>query len=131
LLTSDRAREQVIPQLREIAEIGRFVTRDIFAALFALLDAGKVFHYAELEGRLKETDRHLLSQVVFADELMEERMALDQAAACLQALRDLDPKAEIAELRAQIKTAERQGDRDLAMRLIERLTGLDEKSRKS
>jgi DNA primase len=131
LLVGDRVRAEVIPELRAMGAVGRFVTKDIFEALFAVYESGESFRYADLEGRLKDADRNLLSQVVFADELMEERMALDQAAACLQALRDLDPKAEIAELRAQIKTAERQGDRDLAMRLIERLTGLDEKSRKS
>src|SRR5271166_3274284 len=121
LLTSDRVREQVIPQLREISAVGRFTTRGIFEALFALWDNGKVFRYGELEGRLKETDRHLLSQVVFADELMEETIALEQATACLEALRELDPKEEIADLRTQIQAAERSGDWDRAISLMQLL----------
>lgn len=121
LLTSESAREQVIPELREISAVGRFTTREIFEALFAICENGPGFRYADLEGRLKETDRHLLSQVVFADELMEEKMALDQAVACLRALKEGDPKEEIAELRAQIHAAERSGDGNQAMRLMQML----------
>jgi len=121
LLTSDPAREEIIPQLRQLSAVKNFATKEIFEALFALWDAGKSFRYADLEGRLQENDRHLLSQVVFADELMEEKMALEQAAACLQALKERDPKEEIAELRGQIQAAEREGNWDLAMSLMQQL----------
>jgi len=121
LLTSDRAREEIIPQLREVSAVGKFATKAIFEALFSLWDAGKSFRYADLEGRLEENDRHLLSQVVFADELMEEKMALEQAAACLQALKERDPREEIAELRGRIQAAEREGNWDLAMSLMQQL----------
>jgi len=126
LLTSDTVRGQIIPGLREIAVVNRFTTKQIFETIFALWESDPGFGYGELEGRLKDADRHLLSQVVFADELMEEKVALEQAAACMRILQERDPKEEIAELRAQIRAAEREGDADRAMRLMQLL---DEKLR--
>jgi len=67
-----------------------------------------------------------LSHVVFADEGMEEDIAVEQAVACLQSLKALDPKAELADLRIRIQSAERNGDMQEAIRLIEEL---DRKSR--
>jgi len=126
LLTSHAVRGQVIPELRAKAVVNRFTTKEIFETIFTLWESDPEFAYGDLEGRLKEADRHLLSQVVFADELMEERVALEQAAACLRILQESDPKEEISGLRAQIRAAERNGDGDQAMRLMQLL---DEKLR--
>ena len=71
---------------------------------------GRPFRFADLEGRLSEADRDLLSSVVFADEVLEEEKAAEQAIACLRSLKSQDPQSELAALRAQIKAAERQGD---------------------
>jgi DNA primase len=126
LLTSDAIRGEIIPQLREIGVVNRFTTKEIFETLFALWESDPLFHYGDLEGRLKDADKHLLSQVVFADELMEEKIAFEQAAACLRVLKERDPKEEIAELRTQIRGAERDGDAVRAMSLMQ---FLDEKLR--
>jgi len=126
LLTSHAVRGQVIPELRARAVVNRFTTKEIFETIFTLWESDPEFGYGDLEGRLKEGDRHLLSQVVFADELMEEKVALEQAAACLRILQERDPKEEISGLRAQIRAAERNGDGDQAMRLMQLL---DEKLR--
>ena len=95
----------------------RFVTRNVFQALFAMHSDGGVFRFSDLEGRLSDADRDLLSSVVFADEVLEEEKAAEQAMACLRSLKAQDPKSEVAALRAQIKAAEREGDFEEAMRL--------------
>jgi DNA primase len=126
LLASESARSLAIPELRDLAAVDRFVTRNVFRALFAMHSDGAPFRFADLEGRLSDADRDLLSSVVFADEILEEEKAAEQAMACLRSLKSQDPRSEAAALRARIKTAEREGNLQEAMRLAEEL---DQKSR--
>ena len=129
LLASEAARSLTIPELRDLAAIDRFVARNLFKALFAMHSDGAPFRFADLEGRLSEADRDLLSSVVFADEILEEEKAAEQAMACLRSLKSQDPRSEAAALRARIKAAEREGNHQEAMRLAEEVVALDQKSR--
>jgi hypothetical protein len=86
---------------------------------------------ADLEGRLGEGDRDLLSVVIFADEVLEEEKAAEQASACLLSLRAQDPKAEIAALRAEIKAAERAGNFQEVMRLNALVVEIDQQRKQS
>jgi DNA primase len=126
LLASESARALVIPELRDLPAVDRFVARNVFKALFAMHSDGTPFRFADLEGRLSEADRDLLSSIVFADEILEEEKAAEQARACLRSLKSQDPRSEAAALRARIKAAEREGNLPEAMRLAQEL---DEKSR--
>jgi DNA primase len=127
LLGSQSAREAVVPELSQMMVVDRFVTKNVFKALFALHSDAVGFRFTDLEGRLSDADRDLLSSVVFADEILEEEKAAEQALSCLRSLKAQDPKSELAALRAQIKTAERDGNLPEAMRLAEEL---DRKSRR-
>src|SRR5713226_2669159 len=127
LLASATAREAVIPELRDMPVVERFVTKNIFKALFAMHADGAAFRFGDLEGRLADTDRDLLSSVIFADEVLEEEKASEQGIACLRSLKAQDPKSEVAALRAQIKTLEREGNIEEAIRLAEEL---DRRSRR-
>src|ERR1700678_4493176 len=126
LLASQTARAQVIPELNGLGAVERFVSRNIFQALFAMHSDGGSVRFSDLEGRLAEADRDLLSSAVFADEVLEEEKAAEQAMACLRSLKSQDPRSEAAALRARIKAAERQGDLQEAMRLAQEL---DQRSR--
>ncbi len=126
LLASEMARAEVIPELSSLSAVDRFVSRNVFQALFAMHSDGGMFRFSDLEGRLSEADRDLLSSAVFADEVLEEEKAAEQAIACLRSLKSQDPRSEVAALRARIKAAERQGDLQEAMRLAQEL---DQKSR--
>ena len=126
LLASETARAQVIPELSGLSAVDRFVSRNVFQALFAMHSDGGPFRFSDLEGRLSEADRDLLSSAIFADEILEEEKAAEQAMACLRSLKSQDPRAEVAALRARIKAAERQGDLAEAMRLAQEL---DQRSR--
>ena len=121
LLSSATARLRVIPELQEMAAVDRFVMRNVFKAIFTVFEGQNSFRFADLEGRLSDADRNLLSHVVFADEGMEESTALEQALACLRSLKAEDPKAEVAGLRARIQSAEREGNMQEAIRLMEEL----------
>jgi DNA primase len=127
LLVSQAARDAVIPPLSEMIVVDRFVTKNVFRALFGLHTDSTEFRLSDLEGRLSDADRDLLSSVVFADEVLEEEKATEQALACLRSLKAQDPKSEVAALRARIKTAERDGNLDEVMRLAQEL---DRRSRR-
>jgi DNA primase len=129
LLASQAARSLAIPELRDLPAVDRFVARNVFKALFAMHSDGAPFRFADLEGRLSDADRDLLSSVVFADEILEEEKAAEQALACLRSLKSQDPRSEAAALRARIKAAERDGNLQEAMRLAEEVVALDQKSR--
>jgi tetratricopeptide (TPR) repeat protein len=129
LLASQAARSLAIPELRDLPAVDRFVARNVFKALFAMHSDGAPFRFADLEGRLSDADRDLLSSVVFADEILEEEKAAEQAMACLRSLKSQDPRSEAAALRARIKAAERDGNLQEAMRLAEEVVALDQKSR--
>jgi len=126
LLASEAARAQVIPELSGMAAVDRFVSKNVFYALFAIHSDGGPLRFSDLEGRLSEADRDLLSSAVFADEVLEEEKAAEQAMACLRSLKSQDPRSEAAALRARIKAAERQGNLEEAMRLAQEL---DQRSR--
>jgi DNA primase len=126
LLGSELARAQAIPELTGLSAVDRFVSKNVFYALFALHSDGGAFRFSDLEGRLSEADRDLLSSALFADEGLEEGKAAEQAMACLRSLKSQDPRSEAASLRARIKAAEREGNLEEAMRLAQEL---DEKSR--
>jgi len=119
LLASEEARVQAIPQLRGVANLERYVTRNIFKALFSMHEDALPFRFADLEGRLSEADRDLLSAVVFADDRLGEETTIQVALDCLRKLEALEPRSEVAALRAQIKAAERGGNLQEAMRLTE------------
>jgi DNA primase len=121
LLASEAARLEVIPQLREMTVVDRFVTKQVFKAIFAMHGDPNPFRFTDLEGRLGDADRDLLSAVIFADEVLEEEKAHEQASACLRTLQAEDPKSEVAALRAQIRAAEREGRLDEAIRLVAEL----------
>jgi DNA primase len=127
LLVSEEARTHVIPELRDMPAVDRFVTKNVFKALFVLHGDSAGIRFSDLEGRLSDADRDLLSSVVFADEVLEEEKAAEQALACLRSLKAQDPKSEVAALRARIKVAEREGNLEEAMRLAEEL---DRRSRR-
>lgn len=121
LLSSAAAREQVLPRVMELDVAEQFVTRPI---LNALLSVGSPFRFADLEGRLADGDRELLTKLVFADELGEEAGAFEQAMQCLRSFEGRNRQMRQATLRDRIRAAERKGDLAEALRLNKELNDL-------
>ena len=119
LIASEEARLQAIPHLRGIAALDRYATKNILKALFSMQEDDVPFRFSDLEGRLSEADRDLLSALVFADDKIGEETAVQVALDCLRKLRAVEPQQEVAALRAQIKAAEKAGNLQEAMRLTE------------
>src|SRR6201999_2527037 len=95
-------------------------------ALLAIHSGGEPFRFSDLEGRLSEPDRDLLSPAVFADDRLEETMALRVALDCLEKLKTVESESEVASVRAQARAAEKAGNIQEAMRLNALMTQIDE-----
>jgi hypothetical protein len=131
LLASEMARAQAIPELNGLPAVDRFVSRNVFQALFAMHSDGGPFRFADLEGRLSQADRDLLSSVLFADETLDEQMALRVALDCVEKFKTLESESEVASIRAQAKAAEKAGDIQEAMRLNALMAQIDEHRRRA
>jgi len=107
LVSSGETREEILPRLPAAMTEG-FVSQDIFDALRQMAMAGPV-SFAELDARLGDSGRTLLHEIVAADEIGDEAECLVQAEACLRRIGEDFRRRQIDQLRAQIKTAEREG----------------------
>ena len=126
LLASEEARMQAIPQLRGLAALDRYVTKNILKALISMHEGGIWLRFSDLEGRLGEADRDLLSAVIFADDKVGEEKAVQVAMDCLDKLKACEPQLELAALREKIRAAERAGNIQEAMRLSVLVTQMDQ-----
>lgn len=125
LLKNEEARAEVLPELQELDAVKRFRTRTIFEALFAVSASHDVLSFSNLEARLGDADRDLLSRLVFADEGNEESPALEQARECLRELKRQDGEIRRSDLKARIQAAERGGNLEEALRLSQELHELE------
>jgi DNA primase len=105
---SDRARHEILPLLTP-QMIAGFSTRDIFEALRHTTDLEGPAAFAAVESRLTGPAQNLLHEVVTADEVSDEEAHWQQAQACLRRLEGGARKKQVDELKARVKTAEREG----------------------
>jgi DNA primase len=128
LLDSDRARTEMLPALLpEITDT--FVTREVFEALRQAAGDGPAFSYSALEGRLEASARELLRDAVTADETSGESVSWEQAQLCLRRLESDFRKRQVGELRARVKSAEREGRVEEALSWMAELGRLERESK--
>ncbi len=112
LLADPLTRDEILPQLDQ-SFIDGFATREIFEALKALVNSGDPVTFSALDERLAAPAQSLLHQIVSADEILDgDRMpevALEQARNCLRKLEAERRKRYLAELKAKVVEALRDG----------------------
>jgi DNA primase len=128
LLGSDRARAEVLPQLAP-EMTGKFSTHAIFEALRQVSGLTGPAAFAALEARLDPVSQALLHELAAADDMTDEESSVKQAHACLQTLNNGLKKRQVDELRARVKTAEREGRMEEALRGIAELRQLEQEIR--
>ena len=125
LLISDvDARDQLVPQLKNLPGIERLSTRNVFYQIFALHDAGTDFAFAELDARLEDADRTKLAAFVLADETATEVFSLEQGEACVRRLQNEERDSRVASLRVRIKEAEKSGRITEALEMMQEMDRL-------
>jgi hypothetical protein len=110
-----------------------FVSLEIFEAFRHVMDQEPLDDnariFAAVDGRLTESAKALLHDALATDhteESQEENFAWTQATACLDRLRADQRKRYLAELKAQVKTASREGRMDEALALTAELGRLEQ-----
>jgi DNA primase len=113
---------EIIPELRSIDALERFLSRRIFHAVFALDAAGEPLNFDQVNARLEEADRNLLAEAVLREDVEFSR---EEVLAAVASLRRSEAQNQRGELKARIKESERGGRWEEALRLMEELTRLE------
>jgi len=106
-----------------------FVTHEVFEALRRAAEDEATFSYASLEGRLQGPAKELLREAVTADESSGESVSWEQAQSCLRRLESDFRKRHLSDLRARVKSAEREGRVEEALSWMAELSRLERESR--
>jgi len=126
LLSSVQAREQILPELTA-AMTESFVSREIFEGLRHAVAVDPDFDFAALEARLSASAHTLLHEALAADDTSDEAVSYAQAQASLRRLEADFRRRRIDDLRARVRSAEREGRVDEALSLMAELDLLERK----
>jgi len=125
MISSAEVRAEILPRLA--AElIAEFATREIFETLRLVVESGVEVTFSGLDARLSPPLQTLLHNVVAADDIGDDASSLALAEACLRKLESGAMKRRAGELRAQIKSAEREGRMAEALDLMAELGRLEQ-----
>jgi DNA primase len=130
LAASTGVRQVLLPRLAELGAIDGFAARKIFETMIHLHENQPGFQFPDLESRLEENDRRLMAELVFADEIGNESVLMEQAESFLKRMEEDAQKSKLAVMKAQIKAAERAGNMGDAIRLTEEYAKLEYATRK-
>ena len=122
VLSDPEGAAQIIPQLRELPALAQSPARRFYEALLALDANSEPVDFAHLHGRLDDDDRKLISETLFHETVPP---TLDDAIACIESMRHVDRNAEKTRLKHAIKEAERAGNLNEALRLMNELKKLE------
>jgi DNA primase len=122
MLSGPEMSDEIIPELRSIDALERFLSRRIFHAVFALDAAGEPLNFDQVNARLEEADRNLLAEAVLREDVEFSR---EEVLAAVASLRRSEAQNQRGELKARIKESERGGRWEEALRLMEELTRLE------
>jgi DNA primase len=117
LVSNGDAREVLVQGLRESIAARSFRSWPILERLFELFEGEPGFGFETLQARLDDAQRRVLSQTVIAGE-SGETMTVEQSQTYLGMLRSQEAAAQ-SDLKSRIAAAERAGDLQEAMRLME------------
>jgi DNA primase len=130
VIASAEVRAEIFPRLTPDL-IAEFVTREIFETLRLLIEAGATVTFSGLDARLSPALQTLLHDVVAADDIDDEALSLELARACLRRLEAGPVKRRIDELRALVKSAEREGQVQQALAWMTELGRLEKEARRN
>jgi DNA primase len=117
LLNNAEARAQLIDGLRDLPGLRQ---SPLYSTLIAMHDAGESIGFNALHERLTPPDQKRLSDIVL--ETDSGGTTVEDGAACIDKMRREDRETLQREIKASIKTAEREGRIKDAMELMQRLS---------
>jgi DNA primase len=128
LIASAEARIEILPKLTPNL-IADFKTVEIFETLRQLMQSGASMTFSGLDARLSPVLQTLLHDAVATDDIEDETLALEVARGCLRTLERAALKRRIDELRARVKSAEREGQLEEALNWMAELGRLEKQAK--
>ena len=126
LLTDPEVRDEVVEALQTLEAIGRFSSRHIFQAIFALHQSGGRIGFEEIHARIQEADQNLLAEAVLNEDSYASREEVLAAVASMQRSEGEDQRRQ---MKQRVKEAERSGNWTEALRLTAELQNLERQGR--
>jgi len=114
----DGVRDNVIRELRALRSVATFASRNIFQAIFSLVDGGGQITFDGVNSRLEEADQHLLAEAVLRE---DAEYTAEELYAAVERVRLSDQQQETSQLRTRIKELEREGRIAEALQLMAQL----------
>lgn len=126
LLADQEVRDILVPSLSESKAAQRFTLWPAIRVILDLAEAGEQVTFEAVESRLaQDSQKTLLSSAIFAD-TSGEVFSYEQAKVYVNILESEDSKMRGDVLRTELKQAEKSGNRDEALRLMAKLTELQQ-----
>jgi DNA primase len=116
LLENDEARREFLPRLERSEALAGSAAEAVVRALLAIETNSERLDIASLEARLSESERRVLSDVVFGE---GEPPEIEHGRRALDALETAAWQARQRQLHKQIAAAEKEGNLPEALRLLE------------
>jgi DNA primase len=122
VIASEEVRIEILPLLTPDLIAG-FATREIFETAHQMMEYGSSVTFSGLDARLSPGIQSLLHDMIAADDISDDAITLESARACLRKLESVALKRRTDELRARVKSAEREGQVEEALSLMAELDG--------
>ncbi|MBZ5578399.1 MAG: DNA primase [Acidobacteriia bacterium] len=125
LFSGAPGREELIAGLEAVEILDRIATRRIFQAIRALQGSGAEVTFDAVNARLEESDQVLLAETLLSEDAESQEANPEYGRQCLESLRRSEEQMRRADLKTQVKQAERAGNLAEALRLSEELMRLE------
>jgi DNA primase len=129
-IANEEVRAEILPRLT-MDLIGDFQTREIFETMRLMMESGSAVTFSGVHNRLSPSLQTLLHGLIAADDMNDEGLSLELARACLRRLEAGPAKRRIDELRALVKTAEREGQVQQALEWMVELGRLEKEAKRN
>ena len=124
---ADAGKRTLIAELEKATILERLAAKRIFQAIRAVDAGGAPVTFEAVNARLEEGDQSLLAEILLGED-GESQSDLAYGKRCLDSLLRSEEQLRRAELKAQVKQAERAGDVREALRLAGELAQLERRA---
>jgi DNA primase len=124
ILSGAEGAEQLVEALAEM-DLDALSTRAILRGAVAAHAAGEPVTFDAVNGRLDETGRNMLAEILFGEDPAASEFGIEWGSKCLERLQAANTRQNATQLKARINEAERAGNLEEAMRLMGELTRLE------
>ncbi|MEZ5361234.1 MAG: hypothetical protein R2748_02555 [Bryobacterales bacterium] len=122
-LDSAEARAEMLERTAESTSAQRMPGATIFSTMLTVAQSGETFDFSALDARLEPRDRDSMAAIVFDRDRRE--VSIEEGRQAVGAIERLRWEREYRQVRREIAEAERSGDREKSLTLLQRKVELE------